>query len=700
MYLKQFIKAVIFFFALVPAAFAQVSYIDSIKNAIRISKNDTDKLVLYSKLSVTYSAERYDSALISSQQYYQLAKGLNYKLDEAYALDNVGYNMFHVSNPKSLQFLLEGVRIAEDPEIEKLVLPEKYWNEAVYYDTNALPKNLKKPLNVRLQTLASLYQDVGHVYGNDYGDQQKQLLYYFKAVRVAETVNDNYSVILNYNTIASVYFVLSSMDSALIYAQKAYDLAVSSRLTNLSFHTYQILGSIHLAKKNYPLAKYFAEKCVNDGVKHNLINTRIVDAKLVLSDCYFAQKNIDSSFYYAQSAFQTAKQTNSPDALLSSAEALAKLYKSVNNVDSSFKYLQLAYGLKDSVHSSEKIKQIQRLDFEEQEKQKELEASQQKYQAQLKVYLLIGGLVALLIIAGILLRNIRNKQKAFRLLQKQKIETDNQKAKAERTLDELRSTQSQLIQSEKMASLGELTAGIAHEIQNPLNFVNNFSEVNSELIAELKTEQAKAKNEQDGNRHQELLDDIAQNLEKINLHGKRADAIVKAMLQHTRVGAGQKEPTNINDLADEYLRLAYHGLRAKEKSFNAKIDTDFDPTIEKVNVVQQDIGRVLLNLISNAFYAVSEKQQQNIPGYEPKIKLMTKNAGNKIEIMVTDNGIGISQKILDKIFQPFFTTKPTGQGTGLGLSLSYDIVKAHGGEVQLKSKEGEGSEFIIQLPVV
>ena len=264
----------------------------------------------------------------------------------------------------------------------------------------------------------------------------------------------------------------------------------------------------------------------------------------------------------------------------------------------------------------------------------------------------------------------------------------------EKAYHALRSTQSQLIQSEKMASLGELTAGIAHEIQNPLNFVNNFSEVNDELLKELKAEAEKGELEN----VKAIANDIRFNSEKINHHGKRADAIVKAMLQHSRSSTGQKEPTDINSLADEYLRLAYHGLRAKEKSFSATTRTEFDNSIGRINVNPQDIGRVILNLINNAFYAVSEKARQNISGYEPTVTVSTAKQNDKIEIRVTDNGNGISQKILDKIFQPFFTTKPTGQGTGLGLSLSYDIIKAHGGEIKVESKEGEGAEFIIQIP--
>ena len=263
------------------------------------------------------------------------------------------------------------------------------------------------------------------------------------------------------------------------------------------------------------------------------------------------------------------------------------------------------------------------------------------------------------------------------------------------SLETLKATQSQLIHAEKMASLGELTAGIAHEIQNPLNFVNNFSEVSNELIDEMNEELNKGDLEE----VKAISLDIKQNLEKINHHGKRADAIVKGMLQHSRSSTGTKEPTDINALADEYLRLAYHGLRAKDKSFNAELVTDFDDSVGNINVIPQDMGRVFLNLITNAFYAVNEKKQQD-EHFKPIVSISTKKTEDDLEIKVTDNGNGIPQHVLDKIFQPFFTTKPTGQGTGLGLSLSYDIVKAHGGSLTVISSEGKGSEFSLTLPAL
>ena len=274
------------------------------------------------------------------------------------------------------------------------------------------------------------------------------------------------------------------------------------------------------------------------------------------------------------------------------------------------------------------------------------------------------------------------------------------KLKTEQTLDELKSAQSQLIQSEKMASLGELTAGIAHEIQNPLNFVNNFSEVSKELIAEMQ-EEIKNKNYEDA---EEISMDIDNNLEKINHHGKRAEAIVKGMLQHSRINSGEKELTDINSLSDEYLRLSYHGLRAKDKSFKADFKLETDAALPKIMVIPQDIGRVLLNLINNAFYAVDKRNKNQNKAYKPlvivKTNFLETTSKNKIvEISVSDNGTGISKEIKDKIFQPFFTTKPTGQGTGLGLSLSYDIINAHGGIIKMESKEKIGTTFKIELPI-
>lgn len=273
-----------------------------------------------------------------------------------------------------------------------------------------------------------------------------------------------------------------------------------------------------------------------------------------------------------------------------------------------------------------------------------------------------------------------------------------QKEALQSTLTELKASQLQLVQKEKMASLGELTAGIAHEIQNPLNFVNNFAEINAELLTEMKerlleeTLPEALKKDIDP-----LVNDLTENLHKILQHGKRADNIVKNMLQHSRKQSGEMQLTDFNALADEYFKLSYHGYRAKHKLFNCTIKTSFDESIDKINIIPEDIGRILINLFSNAFYATNEKKKIKDSRYEPTVSLTTKKNGNKVALTIRDNGIGISQKFIDKIYEPFFTTKPTGEGTGLGLSMSYDIIKAHQGELKVESTEGEFAEFTITL---
>ncbi|HMG91612.1 MAG TPA: ATP-binding protein, partial [Chryseolinea sp.] len=334
-----------------------------------------------------------------------------------------------------------------------------------------------------------------------------------------------------------------------------------------------------------------------------------------------------------------------------------------------------------------KSNELQLLQLEEQRRDLEIQQAEERYQNNIRLIGLVSITAIILVASVLLFRSNRIKQKTNVVLQQM--------------LNELKATQSQLVQSEKMASLGELTAGIAHEIQNPLNFVNNFAELNQELIGELKNE-VKQKN-------LEEIQSIAFNLEsnevKIRHHGLRADAIVKSMLQHSRANSGKKELTDLNVLCDEYVRLAYHGRKAKQKSAEVKLETHFDPSLSKLNIVPQDIGRVIVNLINNAFDTVDEKSKTSVPGYQPTIKVSTNQLSGKVEIHVEDNGTGIPDSIKGKIFQPFFTSKPTGQGTGLGLSLSYDIVKAHGGTLKVNSppagragKEGLGSEFIIQLP--
>jgi signal transduction histidine kinase len=403
---------------------------------------------------------------------------------------------------------------------------------------------------------------------------------------------------------------------------------------------------------------------------------------------YMETGRIDSAIFYASEVLQKWRSVSYQRGILQATTILADAYKKINQRDSVIKYQDLSIMLNHKLYNQQKERDVQNMAFNEQMRQDDIVRERIAYRNKLKIYALIGTGLVFLILALLLYRNNRNRQKAYALLQQQKDKT-------EQALQELKATQAQLIQREKMASLGELTAGIAHEIQNPLNFVNNFSETNTELIQEAEIE-FKAGNNEEG---LSLLNDIKENEVKIAVHGKRADSIVKGMLEHSRKSSGQKEPTDLNKLVDEYLRLSFHGIRAKDKSFNAVLQTNFDGTIENIAVVPQDIGRVFLNLFNNAFWAVNEKKKQVGEGYQPRIEVSTKKAGDRIQILVADNGNGITKHVMEKVFQPFFTTKPAGQGTGLGLSLSYDIVKAHGGELKVKSEEGKGATFTFTLPI-
>jgi len=517
---------------------------------------------------------------------------------------------------------------------------------------------------------------MGHIY-KDRLENEKALTLYRDAFQNFESAgrNDIWYACMN---IGMVYYNMGKYDSALYNSKEALIRISNTPGVGNQSAVFLIIASVY-SQKNIPdsTEKYFT---LSLDLATSTQSPRYMNMTYVaLAEHFNRIKQYDSSAYYYKQAVDVVVGTEMNNLVLKPAKRLTEYYQNIN-ADSTVKYWKVYSAANDSVNSIRTNQQIQMLTFEEDQRKRDIETAKTTYQNKIRTGLLLGGLTVFLLAAIILYRNNRQKQKANIVLEK--------------TLAELKSTQTQLIQSEKMASLGELTAGIAHEIQNPLNFVNNFSEVNTELIAEMKEELGKGNTEE----AKALAKDIDDNEKKIVFHGKRADAIVKGMLQHSRSSNGIKEPTDINELADEYLRLAYHGLRAKDKSFNAGMKTDFDETIGKINIIPQDIGRVILNLITNAFYVVDEKKKQAGDGYEPTVSISTKKTGNLVEIKVADNGNGIPQKVLEKIFQPFFTTKPTGQGTGLGLSMSYDIVtKGHGGELKVETKEGEGTQFIIIL---
>jgi two-component system, NtrC family, sensor kinase len=512
------------------------------------------------------------------------------------------------------------------------------------------------------------------------GEKEPGLHYAEKAVFLANQLGDMRTLYLTSNSLASGYAAFDMPDSGLIYARRSLEYAYKLYDTFAISSSMSTLGENYIALKNYDEAipvirkSYLLALIVNN---YSAVTWTLND----LAQIYQETNRPDSAIYYSQLAAGWSLKSGDKDQQVKAYEILFNSFEKTRQKDSVYKYFRLFSNSKDSLYSAQKAKQISAISFREQNRQQELEQERKEERIRIRTIAMLAGLAVFFITAFILYRNNRQKHKANKILEK--------------TLSDLKSTQSQLIQSEKMASLGELTAGIAHEIQNPLNFVNNFSEVNTELAGELLDAAAKG----DLSEVRALAKSIRENEDKISSHGKRADGIVKSMLQHSRAGSGRKELTDINALCDEYLRLAYYGFRAKDKSFNASFKTDLDPSIPKIDVVPQDIGRVILNLINNAFHAVGEKAKTPEAGYEPEVTVSTSREKDRIQIKVKDNGNGIPDSIKEKIFQPFFTTKPTGQGTGLGLSLSYDIVKAHGGEITVNSNDRRGSEFRIKLPI-
>ncbi|MBP7239124.1 MAG: hypothetical protein KBA14_02785 [Saprospiraceae bacterium] len=685
-----------------PATSGQQNVPDSLREVLAGANNDSIRYQACRLLYTYYEERNRDSALHYANQRLLLSTKNKKIIPQAFDLGVKGYQLIYLGRfGEALDCLLQGYTIAEDPRNDN----KESWQL----------NNFPSPGKNRLMTLSMINHMFGHLMLQTH-NVDKQLHYLKEGRRIALEINNQFRVVVGDMVLGSSYLTLNQPDSAMYFAKEAEHYAMEASIKRYYGYIWFVMGDVYFKKGEMKSALDFYHKALQSALQQQNLATSVICYDRLIQ-YHLLEGNKDSVLGYA---LENLKKLKTIGAVTSTAaqeinmgtayEQVAIGYTIANRLDSAFKYQGLALTTKDSL-SRIKIKNLadfQNLSLNEQLRLQHIEQEKVLYQTKIRTYAMLAGLVVFMLIAFLLYRNNRNRHKANLILKIQKEELQS-------TLSELKSTQSQLIQSEKMASLGELTAGIAHEIQNPLNFVNNFSEVNTELIEEMKQEL------QTGNTEEAIAiaNDIADNEQKINHHGKRADAIVKGMLQHSRTSSGVKEPTDINALADEYLRLAYHGLRAKDKSFNATMKTDFDKSIGMIDIIPQDIGRVILNLITNAFYAVSEKQKtiqtpyplKGGPDYEPSVSVITKHqlplsggrgsdgANGFIEISVSDNGPGIPQHILDKIFQPFFTTKPTGQGTGLGLSLSYDIVKAHGGELTVETKEGEGTTFMIRLPV-
>ncbi len=622
---------------------------DTINKALTIATQIGDKnrmaYCYYQKGQIYYQRGNYPDA---QKNYYSALMYYNKLGDKemsGWTLHALGGSAEFLNNPKeALQDYFDLMKIAKEIDNRELLL-SSYWG---IVDTKMLGSSIQEELdalkyNTILQGMLK-NNDTSAITGlyNHFG----QIYMIIGAMKEKEKPKEAYQYYVKAN---EYYLKKLKMEPSDWIAAKGFD--------------YELLGEVNMFLHHFPVADEYLQKSVAIGIK----NGGVQNLEYVYNDIVA----LDSAEGNYKKAFTDLRTKNN---------YRDSIYNDETNKKSIESKLQYEY---DKKEVSAKLEQQKK-----EEEQKRLR-NLQYFAISFLGFLVIVGIL----IAFIQWRSNKHKKKANLLLEREKYKVEN-------TLTELKATQEQLIQSEKMASLGELTAGIAHEIQNPLNFVNNFSEVNKEMIGELQTEL------KSGNINEAITisNDIKENEEKINHHGKRADAIVKGMLQHSRSSTGVKVPTNINALCDEYLKLAFHGIRTKDNSFSSTIETDFDSNIGKINIIPQDIGRVLLNLYNNAFYAMNEKlkaeRSKLNADYNPFISVQTKKSGNHISITVSDNGNGISKNIVNKIFQPFFTTKPTGQGTGLGLSLSYDIIKAHGGDIKVETKEAEGTEFIIQLPVV
>jgi len=662
-------KATLFFLllCLVGLCKAQHKRIDTLRLALSKAKVDSDRLNALAGLSYNYFIPNPDSSIVFSQQAYELAEKLKKPLTQATMLNDMANAYSTVGDyVKGIQFYFKALRAFE-----------------------------------RLNDIAGIvkvYNNIGATYVQE-ADYKDALGYLDSAARkwgryeathkLTKPSEKEQRAILNIN-IGECFLYTGKIDSAAWYLNLCYTDAKKNNFTSLLDNIDRDLGEVEIARGNKPGALNYLFAAI--GVAKSIDDVEMLSISyLSTSKLYHKFKQQDSAEAYAWKALKTASDGKYEQDVLNAGKVLYTDYDEDNDVADAYKYFKLTTAAKDSLYSQDRLKQLLSMDFEEKNRKQEIAEAQLRYREEVRMWAFIAGLAVLLLLVLLFWRNARNRKQANLLLQQQKEEIET-------ALEQLQLTQTQLIQSEKMASLGELTAGIVHEIQNPLNFVNNFSEVNIELISEMQTELATGTKEE----VIDILEDIKQNLEKISHHGKRAEGIVKGMLQHSRAGNDTKEPTDINKLADEYLRLAYSGLRAKDKSFNAELVTQFDEGMPKLNVVPQDIGRVLLNLFTNAFYAVQKKQKTAVKDYKPTVEIQTfylplQGVGG---FRVRDNGNGIPDAIKDKIMQPFFTTKPTGEGTGLGLSMSYDIVvKGHGGKIDVNTKEREFTEFTVTLPL-
>ncbi|GAB2853287.1 hypothetical protein GCM10027044_11030 [Hymenobacter ruber] len=624
--------------------------VDSLRHLLTLPQTDFDRVTLLCQISDQLWTQRTDSAAVYANKALALARRIHYQQGEGAALNRLGAALRESNLARSLEVFQQSLRIAETT-----------------HDQGLIAQNLRS---------------IGIIYVY-LRDKRQGLSYYFRALKIGEQLHDEHRTVIELSNIGLAYDLFDQIDSSRIFQERAYALA--RRLHTPTNYILYGLGNVARKSGQVAQARSFYHQSIAESKKvHHLRSLNF--AYVGLAQLYQQIGQADSSIYYARLGCQAAQTNGFLRGVLNASTLLTQDFRQRGRPDSALKYQSLMLVMKDTLFGQEKVMRLQSLNYREQQRMQEVAASQAALRARYRTAGLVAGLVGLLVLAVILARHGGQQKRARMAL--------------EQSLAELKTAQDQLVQREKMAFLGELTAGIAHELQNPLNFVKNFAEVSTELVDEINGDPQNPA--RDTTLEREILDGLKQNLKQISQHGQRATSIIKGMLEHSRTGTSQRLPTDLNALIEESLRLAYQGLRTKEKNFTAELITQLDPALPPVSVVPQDLSRVLINLFTNAFHAVQQRQRQHDGAggeYQPALTVSSRVVAGQVEISIRDNGTGMSEKVRAKVFQPFFTTKPVGEGTGLGLSMSHEIVtKGHGGTLAVQSREGEGTEFIIGLP--
>ena len=620
--------------------------LDSLRQLLKLPQTDYDRVLLLCQVSDQLWTQRTDSAAVYAQRALVLARRVGYRHGEGEALNRLGAALRESNLARSLELFQQSLRIARATRDQALTAQN-------------------------LRSIGIIY-----VYLRD---RPQALSYYFQALKIGEQLRDERRVVIELSNIGLAYDVFGQLDSAQLYQARALGLA--RRLHTPTNYILYGLGNAARRRGEVAQARSYYHQSISESKKVGHLRS-LNFAYVGLAELYQQIGRLDSSIYYARLGCQAGRTNGFLRGVLNASTLLTKDFKRRGPPDSALKYQSLMLVMKDTLFGQEKVMRLQNLNYREQQRAQQAAAAQAALRARFRTLALVAGLLGLLVLAIILARH-GGQQKRARLA-------------LEQSLAELKTAQEQLVQREKMAFLGELTAGIAHELQNPLNFVKNFAEVSTDLVEDMGSSEPGRNLALQG----EILAGLKQNLQQISQHGQRATSIIKGMLEHSRTGTGPRELTDLNALVSDSLRLAHQGLR-KDKEFVVQLTTALAFGLPPVSVVPLEMSRVLINLFTNAFYALQQRQRQLPAGtsYRPELAVSTHAGLGVVEVRIRDNGTGMPAEVQARVFQPFFTTKPVGEGTGLGLSLSHDIVTTgHGGTLRVESREGEGTEFIISLP--